>query len=1311
MSVRTRLTSMTVVSAMTLSLAAVTTATLAVVAAPAAFASQPVPGHTHLVPQVPRTDQPKITTGEIWDMAVIGNRIFVAGSFTGIANQGGATVPQQYLAAYDYTTGKVDTTFRPTFNGGVNAVEASPDGTKLFVTGTFSTINGIAESKVASLNLTTGAPVATFKVTGVNNAGSALAATNTTVYVGGRFTKINGVSRGSLAALNSTTGAVDPAFNLPITGGIGVNGELTVQQLKLTHDDSKLLVVHTGRQINGQDRLGMGLIDTAAKTLLPWRSHLWDDNLARVGGVTRIYAGDIAPNDQYFVVSSGSGGDFPPISDTAVAFPIAGGDNVQPLWIARMFDSVYSVAITEDAVYVGGHLSWNDSPTAALPYPGLDNVGYGTGQGIGAYALGDQVVRRDHIGALDPATGRALEWDPGSNSFEGNKAMLATPRGLFAGGDAMIQGGKSVGRVAFYDFNNDPNPPTAIDTTITTPIEGRVVTPGTPFTVTGTAQAPTGVKRVQVELQDRNSKRFLQADGVTWATTDHAFVATLANPGATTTTWSIPFTVQGNNQFLIEAKTFGNTGSDTSKALKKIESFGLTDQTPSTNVTGPSGVQTSTTFIMTGTGTDDIGVNSFSLWFRDDNNQYLQDDGSVSPNFNTFRVLPDVPDAPNATFSYQVTLPHEGTWRGSATAVDTSGQSDIRGATRDWVVSSTAVAPTVTITSPVAMTPPLTVPPVVVAPGGPMTFAGTAADLSQLQDVTISLRNTSTHESLAADGSWGVNAVAGAYRISPVNINASTYNWSYTTPFNLTPGNYTFSVTASDTAGLNSSRGSLTITAQVPGDAFPNGLLNFTGTDQTPTTLHLDLPGTATDDKGVAGVKVSILDNKTGRYIQTNGLEGNGWATLPATLGTPGATSTTFDLALDLPQAGDFSVTAYAVDTAGQADPSTVGATARYLVFPGDADPTFDPTLGAPISGTAFTQGVIVVSGRANDDISIAKVEVGIINSLGQYMNSNGTFTSTTATWRTAFLNSPGSTGSNFAYTTPVIPAGTYSVSERATDGNGQVSVPQTVTGITVTLPANNPPVAHATVSCVKNVCTFDGRTSTDEDVPSLTYAWSFGDLGTSTVPVPVHTYTTPSTFTVTLTVKDQWGATGTTTLPVTITTPTGNVAPVPTFFTSCTALACSASSLGTTDANLGDVITYLWNWGDGSLPTTGSTSTHTYATTGTYVVTLTATDGWGAGASITHSVSLVEPAGNVAPTPTFTVSCVALACLTNSSGTFDANGDVIRYSWSFGDGSAPSTAVSPSYTYLAAGTYTITLTVTDGWNRSASTTRTVTVA
>ena len=65
---------------------------------------------------------------------------------------------------------------------------------------------------------------------------------------------------------------------------------------------------------------------------------------------------------------------------------------------------------------------------------------------------------------------------------------------------------------------------------------------------------------------------------------------------------------------------------------------------------------------------------------------------------------------------------------------------------------------------------------------------------------------------------------------------------------------------------------------------------------------------------------------------------------------------------------------------------------------------------------------------------------MAVVNAAGQYMSSGGTFTSTTASFRTAFLNSPGSAGSNYSYTTPVIPAGTYSVIVRPRDLRNQFS-------------------------------------------------------------------------------------------------------------------------------------------------------------------------------------------------------------------------------------------------------------------------------
>jgi PKD repeat protein len=373
-------------------------------------------------------------------------------------------------------------------------------------------------------------------------------------------------------------------------------------------------------------------------------------------------------------------------------------------------------------------------------------------------------------------------------------------------------------------------------------------------------------------------------------------------------------------------------------------------------------------------------------------------------------------------------------------------------------------------------------------------------------------------------------------------------------------------------------------------------------------------------------------------------------------------------------------------------------------------------TLGQPQSGATFTDGKIVVTGRAEDapdaNASIASVQVAVVNSAGQYMSSTGAFTSTTASFRNAFLNSPGSAASNYSYTTPVIPSGTYTVIVQPVDVRGQIGVARTSTGITVGQPSNNSPVASFTYSCAQNVCTFDGRGSTDENPSSLTYAWNFGTQGTATGPLPKKTFTAPGTFPVTLTVTDEWKVANTSAAQnVTIAEPSGNSAPVPTFVQSCSGLTCSVNSQGTADPNTGDIISYSWNWGDGTALSTGATpGAHVYAAAGSYTITLTTTDGWGKAASTTRNVNLSEPAGNSAPTATFTASCTSFTvCQFNSAGSADPDGDAIKYAWDFGD-TGTATTSAPSRTYDKPGTYPVKLTVTDVWGKATTVSKDVTI-
>ena len=158
----------------------------------------------------------------------------------------------------------------------------------------------------------------------------------------------------------------------------------------------------------------------------------------------------------------------------------------------------------------------------------------------------------------------------------------------------------------------------APDTTITAPIEGRVVENSTAFQITGTARVATGtVGRVQVQVQDRDSNQSLQDSGTaftTFAGTANTLNATLAAGTGTTRNWSItvPATsITTNRNLLVSAQAFtaatGGTG-DSTKATKKFESFSTADQTPTTSISGPnSSILASTTFTMTGTAIDDLG--------------------------------------------------------------------------------------------------------------------------------------------------------------------------------------------------------------------------------------------------------------------------------------------------------------------------------------------------------------------------------------------------------------------------------------------------------------------------------------------------------------------------------------------------------------------------------------------------------------------------------------------------------------------------------------------------------------------------------
>jgi len=84
--------------------------------------------------------------------------------------------------------------------------------------------------------------------------------------------------------------------------------------------------------------------------------------------------------------------------------------------------------------------------------------------------------------------------------------------------------------------------------------------------------------------------------------------------------------------------------------------------------------------------------------------------------------------------------------------------------------------------------------------------------------------------------------------------------------------------------------------------------------------------------------------------------------------------------------------------------------------------------------------------------------------------------------------------------------------------------------------------------------------------------------------------------------------------------------------------------------------------------------------------------------------------ASNAAPVAAFTSSSSALTTSVNGSGSTDSDGTIASYAWDFGDGQA-GTGVTASHTYGAAGTYQVTLTVTDNAGATGTVGHAVTVS
>ena len=249
---------------------------------------------------------------------------------------------------------------------------------------------------------------------------------------------------------------------------------------------------------------------------------------------------------------------------------------------------------------------------------------------------------------------------------------------------------------------------------------------------------------------------------------------------------------------------------------------------------------------------------------------------------------------------------------------------------------------------------------------------------------------------------------------------------------------------------------------------------------------------------------------------------------------------------------------------------------------------------------------------------------------------------------------------------------------------------------LTPLFPTNAPPIASFTYSppnpVVGSYVQFNAMSSVDTDGSIIYYQWSFGDGTTGSGAVISHWFTSGGALPVTLTVTDNDGAADSMTQTVQV-GPT-NLPPVASFTVTQMSggwMQLDASASYDPD---GTVVSYLWDTGDGSNDS-GPVVWHRYTSAGPFLVALTVVDNSGASA---HTSQLVQIAPtNTPPTAAFTYTPIGSGWVRfDASTSSDSDGVIVTQQWSFGDGASPQTGVSTYHQFPIAGTYLVTLTVTD---------------
>ena len=296
------------------------------------------------------------------------------------------------------------------------------------------------------------------------------------------------------------------------------------------------------------------------------------------------------------------------------------------------------------------------------------------------------------------------------------------------------------------------------------------------------------------------------------------------------------------------------------------------------------------------------------------------------------------------------------------------------------------------------------------------------------------------------------------------------------------------------------------------------------------------------------------------------------------------------------------------------------------------------------------------------------------VNFTDQSTPGNGTIVS----WQWDFGDGASSSIQNPSHTYTA--SGNYNVTLRLTNSFGCIKVLSKAqyikisSGVTASFSNSSPSACNAPVTInFQNLSTGTG---------TLTYQWSFGDGGTSTLTNPSHTYLTAGIYTVQLITISSAGCRDTITKTNLINIGTINAA-----FTNANSV-CVTVPLSFTNTSSPAPVASAWDFGDATT-STQTNPVKVYTAPGIYTIQLIADFGGCFDTAYSTVTVFNKPAAGF--TQTNTLSCSAPLTVSFT----DISTNAISYNWDFGDGNT-STQQNPLHTYTATGIYDVTLIVTN---------------